>query len=322
MKSKQYFVFVLLVLFVTLTATACREKEAESPTVGMFTSAPSPVTDVLKSEMAKLGYVEGENVIYVVHDAGGDMNAFSQVAQELVDANPDVIALSGVNIAQAILSITEEIPLVVSAGDHVEEGLVDSFRNHGRNLTGVAINQPTALQLEFLLELAPDIERIFVPHNPELTFELYNLGKAKKTAADLGVELVVGEARTDDEAAEMLATNFPADVQAIVIPSNRTTSFPGDDDNFNSFAIEHNLPLAVANDTSVANGALFSYTYSIADALTQVARLTDQILKDVPLSDLPIERPDYYLTINLRTAEAIGLDIPDDILARAQEIIR
>ncbi len=320
MKPKQYFVFGLVFLFAILAATACGEKEPETPTVGIFTIAPSPVTDIFKGEMAKLGYVEGENVIYVVRDAGGDVNALPQVAQELVDANLDVCAISAANTAQAILAITEDIPLVVSAGDHIEEGLVDSYKDHGRNLTGAATNLPTGLQLELLLKIAPDSERIFVPYNPDVPFERYNLGKAKEAAADLSVELVIGEAHTDDEVAEMLA-NFPNDIDAIFFPSNRISVFPGDDDNFNSFAIERDLPLVVNNATSVANGALISYTWDIMEMLAQLARLTDHVVKGTPISDLPIERPEYYLTINLRTAEAIGLEIPDNVLGDAHEII-
>jgi len=322
MNHKRCFLLVLVVLLAVLAATACGKKEPEIPVVAFFTIASTPASDIFKSTMAGLGYVEGESVTYVVRDAGGDANALPQVAQELVDAKPDVIVTTSVKDAQAILAITEDIPLVVAAGDHIEEGLVDSFRDHGRNLTGVASNLPTDLQLELLLTVAPDSERIFVPHNPELSFELYNLGRAKEAAADLGVELVVGEAHTDDEVAEMLEKNFPADIDGIFILSNRIATFPGDDENFIPFAIDHDLPLVVNHVTSVANGALMSYTWDIVELSTQMSRLTDKVLTGTPISDLPIERPEYYLTINLRTAEAIGIEIPDDVLERAHEIIR
>ncbi len=321
MKSKQYFVFVVLVLFVTLTATACREKEAEIPVVALFTITPTSGWDFFKISMAELGYVEGENVTYVVHDAGGEVSMLPQAAQEIVDADVDVIATVGAETVQAIWAITGDIPIVTATADPIQEGLVDSLRDHGRNLTGVATYLPTGLQLETLLEIAPGIERIFVPFHPDVTFERMNLDRAREPAEALGVELVVGEARSDDEVADMLA-NLPDDIDAIFIPSSRASAFKHDDDNFIPFAIEHKLPLAVSNNVSVANGALIAYTYDGMALNNQAARLTDKVLTGTPIAKLPIERPDYFLTLNLRTAEAIGLKIPNDILEDAHEIIR
>jgi len=181
---------------------------------------------------------------------------------------------------------------------------------------------PHDIQLDLLLELAPNIERIFVPYNPDVSFEIYNLGRAQEAAADLGVELVLGEAYNDDEVAELLATSFPADIDAIWITSSRESTFPRDGDNFIPFALDHDLPLVVSTASFVPDGALFAYAVDLVELVAQGIRLVDKVLKGTPTAALPIERPEYILTINLQTAQAIGLEIPDDVLEKAHEIIR
>jgi len=321
---KQQSYFILVVLLAALSAVACGAKKPKTFAVAYYTFAPVPeiVTDLFKGAMAEQGYVEGENVTYVIRNAGGDLDALPQVAQELVDADVDVIIAVGGVLAQSILAITEDIPIVLVTNHPIEEGVVDGYRDHGLNLTGIASEQPTGRQLEYLLMIAPDIERVFVPYAPELgLIEELGLASITKAAADSGVEVVVGEANTDREVAEMLA-NLPSDIDAIFLCTNRTTSFSGDDATLIPFTIEHKLPFSVSNNTSVAKGALVSYTYDMAALTTQATRLVDKILAGTPASSLPIEHPEYFLTINLKTAEAIGIEVPYNVLEAADTIIR
>jgi putative ABC transport system substrate-binding protein len=321
---KQGLLFILVALLVAFSATACGPQKPKTFAVGYYTFAPVPeiVTDLVKGAMAELGYAEGENVTYVIRNAGADLGAIPQVAQELVDADVDVVIAVGGILAQSIMEITEDIPIVLVSSYPVEAGIVDDYRDHGRNLTGIATRQPVERQLGYLLEIVPDVERIFVPHAPELGLsEELKLEELTKAAADSGIEVVVGEANTDQKVAELLV-DFPADIDAIFLYTNRITHFPGDDANLIPFAIEHRLPLAVASNTSVANGALVSYTNDLAALTRQAMRLVDKILSGTPPGSLPIEQPEYFMTVNLKTAQAIGVEIPEDVLEAAHTIIR
>jgi len=323
MKHRKSWILISTLMLVVLLATACGAKKPKTFTVGYFSIAPMPeiVTDLAKGAMAELGYVEGENVTWVIRNAGGDLGALPQVAQELVDADVDVVIAIGGILAQSMMAITEDIPIVLVTTDPIAEGVVGGYKDHGHNLTGIATRPPTERQLEYLLQIAPDVERLYVPHHPDLQAEGMNLERLTQAAAASGVEMVVGEARTDEEVAEMLA-DFPADIDAIFIGTNRITHFPGDDANFIPFAIEHNLPLVVSSSTSVANGALFSYNNDLVALTAQAYRLVDKIFSGTPAGSLPIERPEYFLTVNLQTAQAIGVEVPDDILEVAKTIIR
>jgi putative ABC transport system substrate-binding protein len=314
----------LVALLAALSVTACGAKKPETFAVAYYTFAPVPeiVTDLLKGAMAELGYVEGENVTYVIRNAGADVGAIPQVAQELVDANVDVVIAVGGILAQSVIDITEDIPIVLVTTYPIEEGIVDGYKDHGLNLTGIASQHPTARQLEYLLEIVPDVKRVLVPHAPKLGLtEELGLAATTKVAADLGVEVVVGEANTDQEMAELLA-DLPADIDAIFLYSNRTTSFPGDDATLIPFAIEHKLPLSVSNGTSVAKGALVSYTFDLVALTAQAVRLVDKILSGTPAGSLPIEQPEYFMTVNLKTAQAIGVEIPYYVLEAAHTVIR
>jgi putative ABC transport system substrate-binding protein len=323
MKHSKSWILISTLMLVVLLATACGAKKPKTFAVAYYSFAPVPefVTDGVKSAMAELGYVEGENVTYVIHNAGADLDALPQAAQELVDADVDVIIAVGGFVAQSVMAITEDIPIVLVTIDPILEGVVDGYKDHGRNLTGIATKPPTARQLEYLLQVAPDVERLFVPHHPDLAVEALTLATLTQAAAASGVEVVVGKARTDEEVAEMLA-DLTADIDAIFVSTNRFTHFPGDDANLIPFAIEHKLPLAMAGSPSVANGALLSYNNAIPALNVQGVRLVGKILDGTPASSLPIELPEYFLTVNLKTAQAIGVEVPDQVLEAAHTIIR
>jgi putative tryptophan/tyrosine transport system substrate-binding protein len=323
MKHRKLIILIPILIILVLVPS-CRGKRATSFAIGYFSFAPVPglVTDLTKAALAEFGYIEGENATYLIRDAGGNLDTLPTVAQGLVDAHPDVIIVVGVTLAESIVAISEDIPLVVVSSFLLNQGFVDGYKNHGRNVTGISSEHPTERQLDYLLKIEPDIEQLLVPHSPKIgSAEDLALDRISKAAAERGIDIVIGEADSDDEVADMLA-NLPDGTDAIFVPLDRITHFPGDDANFIPFAIERKLPLVVSSNTSVANGALLSYAYDLVALTAQANRLTARILAGTPAGSLPIERPELFLTVNMATAEAIGVEIPDDVLEDADRIIR
>jgi putative ABC transport system substrate-binding protein len=204
----------------------------------------------------------------------------------------------------------------VPVTDPVGAGIVDSLRNPGGNITGITFGAQEARRLEWLIQVAPTIEEIYVPYNPDDRSAVLALEVVSEAAVALGVELITHEARNNEEITAAVE-NTPGEADAIfLLPDSllggRATEF-----------VALQLPTSAANPGDLTmHGVLTSYGVEQSSAGKQAARLADQILQGVKPSDLPVEMADFYLAINLKTAKAIGLDVPYEILQQADIIVR
>lgn len=328
---KKIFVLIIVIMFMVMIS-ACGNTDSSSNqsaeaqyTVALVTNNPNGMKNVtgFQKALTEFGYVEGENTTYLSKGEpikGDDLTAF---LDELVAQNVDLIFTAGTPTGVAAHKATEgsEVPVVFGViADPVTSGVLTDLKEPGGNLTGVRLGKNQARRLESLLEIAPDAKRIFIPYDSdEGTSGSGAVAQLESVVDELGVELIKGEVHTDEEVTDLL-NNFPDDVDAIfMVPDNVVN--PRLDDLL-AVAFEHNLPVSGPSTAQVEGGALTTYGF-IHDAVgAQAAKIADQILKGGNPGETPVETAEFFLVLNLATAEKIGLEIPESILEQAETIIR
>ncbi|MFO7537897.1 MAG: ABC transporter substrate-binding protein [Chloroflexota bacterium] len=327
MKRKSYQSILLtfitiIILSATFLLTGCREDEPEMVTIGVVNLAPPLefIFDGFKEGMAEFGYVEGETIVYIYEGPAGSMEALEPAVQQLVDANVDLILSLSTPATQVVRQTTTTIPTVFAPVTFpVEAGVVADMTLPGGNITGVTFGTSDGQRLEWLLRIAPDVERVFIPYNPEDGSPVGALAVVESVAGELGVELVTVETRTPAEITEAV-NNIPEDIDAVfLLPDSLVVAQVAE---FAQVTRQRQLPLSVPNDTQVMAGALISFGFSMAEIGKQSARLADHILNGADPAETPVEFAEFFLTINLETADIIGLEVPDEILRQADTIIR
>jgi len=315
-----YAVFACVIVF-SLLLSACSEKPRIYK-IGLINVLPVLGGSVqgFKDGLTELGYVEGENVTYT----GGTipMDQLESTLQDMVKADVDLILTTTTAATQAAKKATEgtDIPIVFTPlADPVGAGLVDSIKSPGGNITGLFQGGYSAQQLDMLLQIAPDVKKIYVPYNPNDPAPVAGLKAINEAAPKLGVELITREARTPDEVASAIE-NIPEEADAVFLLIDSLVGSRAMD--LTKAATERRVPMSSGNADAAGDGVLCGYGPLQSRSGKQVARMADQILKGTPPSSLPVETAEVYLGINLQTAQAIGLEIPDAILRQADNIIR
>jgi putative ABC transport system substrate-binding protein len=243
-------------------------------------------------------------------------------AAELVSLAPDVI-LSITNQATAILSQrTRTIPIVFMANDPLETGLITSMAHPGGNMTGFTPYE-TALGgkwLQLLKEVTPRLARVVVLHTPGGAGSLAMVRTIEDVAPSLGVETTPVPARDPAEIERAIdAFSRAANGGLVVLTGPGTTANRA---LIIALAARHRLPAIYPNRESVANGGLISYSADLVDQVRQAGSYVDRILKGEKPGDLPVQVPTKFeLVVNLKTAKALGLNIPESFLLRADEVI-
>jgi putative ABC transport system substrate-binding protein len=212
---------------------------------------------------------------------------------------------------------------VFVAGDEpVEAGLVDSFGRPGSNITGVMATGPEARRMELFLEIAPNTHTLYVPHSTGDMMADSSLREIVQAAETFGMELVMQEV-LDETELEVAIQNIPEGVDGVFIPQDILVST--ELEAWANEAIARKLPLSAPGagepgDSRYSISPLMGYGLSVKDLAIRAARLTDQILRGANPGELPIESAEFYLMVDLNTAEAIDIDVPDHILEQAQYI--
>ena len=289
--------------------------------------ANSPLTDALKLGLRERGYVEGQNLLIEYPDALGREDRLPQLAADLVRNQVDVMLIIGPAPLEAARKATKTIPLVMvaSSSDPVAEGVAVSLARPGGNVTGLTYAEPDRFkkQLELLKSAAVRIANLAVLWDFDL--EIYHrYWKMHLTDAGRILGLNIQEpvrVRGADElpAAFTLLKQRRAD--AILVASGGTL-LPARTQ-VGELALQHRLPAIAAFKEFPQAGLLMSYGPDISDINRRAAGYVDRILKGAKPGDLPIELPNKFnLAINLKTAKALGLTVPQSLLVRADEVIR
>jgi putative tryptophan/tyrosine transport system substrate-binding protein len=319
-----------LMLILAGTMAVSRPLKAQQkamPVIGYLNaSEPTPAfLDEFRNGLAESGYHEGQNVVIEYRWARGEYNRLPELAAELVRSRVDVIVATGGTVSgRAAAAATNKIPIVALSGaDPVTAGFTDSLSHPSGNVTGVAqlVDASDAKRLQLLHELVPTADTIGYLQNPTLPNREGATQSMKAAAGTLGVKLSVVKASGESEIAAAFVTIAQARISALVVGTD--PYFFMQRDQLVSLAQRNLLPTMYFFREFVTAGGLISYGTRLGDASRQIGVYTGRILKGAKPADLPFPQQSekIELIVNLKTANALGLMIPQTILARADEVI-
>jgi putative ABC transport system substrate-binding protein len=269
-------------------------------------------------ELQQLGWTDGRNVLIDRRWAAGDAGRFQRYAEELLALTPDVVLASGTPSVQALQQATRTVPIVFAqVGDPVGMGVVASLARPGGNTTGFTPWEYgfSAKWVELLKEIAPRVTRVAVLR--DLTIGPAQLSAIQAVAPSFGVELSAVGVR---DAGEIERTVAAFARGGLIVTAS--TSALVHRDLITMLAARHRLPAVYPYRFFVTAGGLISYGLDTTDPFRRAAGYVDRILKGEKPDELPVQAPTKYeLVINLKTAKALGLTVPDMLLARADQVI-
>jgi putative ABC transport system substrate-binding protein len=300
----------------------------QKPVIGFLNSGsadayPDRIT-AFHQGLRQLGYVDGENVVVVYRWALGQYDRLPAMAAELVDRRVSVlVATGGEPAALAAKSATSTIPIVFAVGgDPIKLGLVASYNRPGGNATGANIlaAEMDGKRLGLLREMMPNATRAGVLLNPNFPAYAEQLNDLQDAARMTNFEVEFLHANTDEEIEAAFEFSSQKRVEALVLAAS--PFFDTRRDKLIALAAAHALPTIYHFREFAVAGGLMSYGVSIAHIYRQIGVYAGRILKGAKPADLPVMQPTKFeLVINLKTAKALGLTIPQSLLARADEMI-
>ncbi|MEW6689760.1 MAG: ABC transporter substrate-binding protein [Pseudomonadota bacterium] len=285
---------------------------------------PDPLYDAFMQEMRALGYVEGKNLVIEWRFADGMADRLPALASELVRAKVEVIVTHGSPPTRAAQRATSLIPIVTAVmGAPVRSGFAKTLARPGGNVTGLSsINLDLApKQNELVRTLLPRASRVALLANPDNKVGYEGLVKAHQEATQrVGVTSLLVDARTPDEIRRSYADLARQRADAVIVAAD--AFFFGQGRLFAELGLAHRLPSMSSYRQHVQAGVLISYGQDVADYYRRAAAYVDRILKGAKPGDLPIEQPTrIHLAINRKTAGALGITVPQELLLRADEVI-
>ena len=306
---------------------AARAQQPTMPVIGYLdVASPEPYAfflAALRKGLTEIGYVEGQNVAFELRWAEGRTERLPALADELVRRQVAVIVTGGIPAAQAAKASTTNIPIVFLIGvDPVKFGLVASLARPGGNVTGVNfLNRETdGKRLGLLHDLVPQTTLIAVLRNPTRADAAEQLEDVQNAARMLGKQLLILNASTGSEIDTGFATLAQQRAHALVVVADAFMTTRRE--HIVALAARHALPAIYSLREFAAAGGLISYAASITDAWRQAGVYTGRILKGAKPVDLPVvQSARFELVINLKTAKALGLEVPPTLLAVADEVI-
>ena len=283
-----------------------------------------PLWEVFIAGMRELGWIEGQNFTVEHLLSEGHSERFPALAAEFVQRKVDLIVTAGTPPTTAAKNATATIPIVFFfVGDPVGSGFVASLARPGGNITGLGGlgSGVYTKQLELLKEAVPKATRIAMMINSSFPLHTIYRAEVEPVARSMGVTLTPVEVRMPEDIDGAFATIAREKVNALLI-LGQPFMF-GEREKVARLALEQRLPSMIGFGELAQAGVLMSYGSKLVDDVRRVPYYIDRILKGAKPGDLPVEQPTrFYLTVNLKTAKAIGLTIPQSILLRADEVIQ
>jgi putative ABC transport system substrate-binding protein len=320
--------FLLTSLAGALAAPLAAEaQQAKLVRIGFLSGNPASDTseafDAFRMKLRTLGYAEGRNLIIESRHAESRYERLPQLVAELVRLRVDVIFAYGTPGSLAAKNATTTIPIVFAGvADPLEIGLVATVSTPGANVTGVMSNNPelSAKRVSLLKEAVPGASRLAVLANPEFKVTPSMLAETRLAARSLGVEVKVVEIRRPQDMRMAFEAMTAAKTNALVVLVD--PMFIAERRRITELALSSRIPAMYHLRQFVEVGGLISYGVDYTEAFQQGAVLVDKVLRGAKPSELPVEQPwRFILTINLKTARALGLTIPPSLLLRADQVI-
>jgi putative ABC transport system substrate-binding protein len=320
----------LTIVMVVAGATAQAQQPRKMTRIGVLSwlSGPSPTVLAFREGLRELGWVEGKQIECEYRYAGGDLKKLSEFATEFVRLKTDVIVAGPDNApTHAAKRVSTTTPIVmVGVVEPINDGLVASLARPGGNVTGLtweATREQAGKNLELLKEAVPNISRVAILRNPNVSSQIRYSSEAERVAKMLGVTIQFAEmqARDDKDLKKALAGIVAQRANALLVTPY--TFFVVRREQIIDFSARHKLPAIYFANVFPNDGGLMSYAPSGQDIWRRAAWYVDKILKGTKPADLPVEQPKKFeLIVNLKAAKQIGLNIPPNVLARADKVIR
>jgi putative ABC transport system substrate-binding protein len=274
--------------------------------------------------LQKLGWAEGRNIRIATRFATPDVEAMQRFAKELVTLQPDLILSQSTPTTAALLQQTRTIPIIfANIADPIGSGFVASFPRPGGNATGFILYEPTMAGkwLELLREIAPRVNRVAILFNPATaTYFEYYMNPLKAAAASFGVEVIAAPVHDRSDLEVVFAAQAREPNGSLILMPDSFLNAHGVE--ITSLAARYRRPVVYPYRLFTKVGGLLSYGNDVFDNYRRAAGYADRILKGEKPADLPVQAPTKFeLVVNLKTAKALGLDLPATLLARADEVI-
>ena len=329
MRRREFIAFLASALAAWPLA-ARAQPDGRRYTVALISAGSTPESNQnptywlpLFDRLRELGWVEGKNVAFEYRYANNRMDRLPALATELVELKVDVIVGTGTLAPLAAKRATSTIPIVMAAaGDPVGSGLVASLARPGGNVTGMSTMVPDlgGKRLELLKELLPRLARLAVLWNAANPYPALVVKEVLAAGRTLGVDVQSLDMRGPDDVDVALETARRQHLDALILVEDPFTGTYRK--RIADFAVAEHLPLLCGNRADVAVGGLLSYGANYAELTRRTADYVDKILRGTKPGDLPVQQPTKFeLVVNLKTAKALGLSIPEPFLQRADEVI-
>lgn len=324
MSTHRILALTLLAAVLSASAVAQAQPATKVPRLGVLlfsTPQADPNYPAFRQRMTELGYVEGKNVTTVYRFAEGKPDRLPALATELVTLKPDAIFALGGDVAPFVRTATTTIPIVMAVSvDPVQAGLVTNLAKPGGNLTGVTwvTSEVAAKRLQLLKEAVPQVSRIAVLWNPNHVDPEY--GATRAAARNLGIEVQSLEIRGPADFDEAFRAAENARAEAIIVVTSRLMFFARE--RIMTFAGQRGIPVVGGWGPWAQAGALLSYGADVNASVRQAASHVDRVLKGASPSSIAIEQPTQFaLVLNRKTANSLGLSIPQSLRVQASQIL-
>ena len=329
MVPKHLLLLRLVVCFLEMlvVSPAIAQRSGNTPRVAVLLAAipvQSPEAQQFQQGLRDWGYVEGRNVLIEWRSAEGDYSRLPALLAETIDSKPDIVVVEGTVTALRARQAMPTVPLVMAVvGDPLASGLVKSLVRPGGTITGLSMmaSDISTKRLQLLKETVPALKRVGVFLDASMPWHESTLVDLMRAAGKLGVQMTPVRVKDPDEFVSAFSQMRRARVQALFMLDSAL--FGSHSVELLKLAGEARLPVACGRTKWAEQGALLSYSADFGDMFRRAAKYVDRILKGAKPGDLPVEQPiKFDFVLNLKTARALGLKIPESVLVQVNDVIR
>jgi len=326
---KEFICLALSTMLLALGLPAQAQQAKKIARIGyLIPSTPAATAqniEAFRQGLRELGYVDGKSFVLEPRYAEARAERLPELARELVSLKVDVIVAAADSAIAAVKRETQTIPIVMAiSSDPVGTGFVASLARPGGNVTGLSAISPelSGKRLELLRDVVPGLSRVAFLWNPDVRGNVLDYRETEGAARSLRLQLQSVEVVRAEDLDRAFSAVTKERAQALIVPPLNPVAFSNRDKTA-SFAQKNRLPSIFAQREYVDAGGLMSYGPSTPDMHRRAATYVDKILKGAKPADLPVEQPTKFeLVINLKTATQIGVTIPPNVLARADQVIK
>jgi len=327
MKTRRDFLIMLGAGALAVPLTPHAQQQGKVWRVGILSvgnrASNAPAITTFIKGLSDLGYVERKNLVIDARYADGNRERLSALAKELVQSKVDAILANSSLSVQATRLATQTIPIVMTGvGNPVGSGFVASLARPGGNITGLSnvSIEVSSKYLELLHAAVPKLSRVAILINPAHPNHPTVLKQVQTGAQRINVKVVPYEVRTIGDFDRVLAEVMRDHPGGLIVPTD--PAFPMKYHEIAELALKHRLPTLFGSASGVEAGALLGYVSNSSDMFVRAAAMVDKIFKGTRPADIPVELPTRFeLAVNLKTAKALGITIPQTIMVRADRVI-